>query len=62
MTNYEKLRERPDETIDEVAVGMLVARITEDMDRKFFRTPKAKDYYILLYKAIKYWLNSEVEE
>lgn len=62
MTNYEKLRERPDETIDEVAVGMLIERIKDDVSRKAFNTNCVYDVYIGLFKSMKYWPNSEVEE
>ena len=62
MTNYEKLRERPDETIDEVAVGMLIERIKDDVSRKAFNTNCVYDVYIELFKSMKEWLNSEVEE
>ena len=62
MTNFEKLRERPDETIDEVAVRMLIERIKDDVSRKAFNTNCVYGVYPGLFKSVKDWLNSEVEE
>ena len=62
MTNYEKLRERPDETIDEVAVGMLIERIKDDVNMKMFNTNCVYGVYPEMFKSMKDWLNSEVEE
>ena len=62
MTNYEKLKTRGDESLDEMAVKMLLSRIDEDVDKKFFNTFRAHNSYFELYKSMKDWLNSEVEE
>ena len=62
MTNYEKLRERPDETIDEVAVGMLIERIKDDVSRKAFNTNCVYGVYPGVFKSMKEWLGSEVGE
>ena len=62
MTNYEKLRERPDETIDEVAVGMLIERIKDDVSMKTFNTNCVYGVYPEMFKSMKDWLNSEVEK
>lgn len=60
MTNLEKLGYSKGETVDEVAVGMLLEQIKDDVwqDRFGIMFPK----YIGLYKSMKEWLESEVEE
>ena len=62
MINYEKMRTQQDETLDEMAVKMLLSQIDEDVDKNFFKTFKLYDSYFGLYKSMKDWLNSEVEE
>lgn len=62
MTNLEKLGYSKDETVDEVAVGMLLERIKDDVDRKLFKTNWIHNPYIGLHKSMKKWLESEVEE
>lgn len=62
MTNLEKLGYSKDETVDEVAVGMLLERIKDDVDRKLFKTNCIYNPYIELYKSMKAWLESEAEE
>ena len=62
MTNLEKFGYSKDETVDEVAVGMLLERIKDDVDRKLFKTNWIHNPYIGLYKSMKKWLESEVEE
>lgn len=62
MINYEKMRTQQDETLDETAVKMLLSQIDEDVDKNFFKTFKLYDSYFELYKSMKDWLNSEVEE
>ena len=62
MTNLEKLGYSKDETVDEVAVGMLLERIKDDLDRNLFKTNWIYNPYIELYKSMKEWLESEVEE
>ena len=46
--------------VDIVAVKMLLGRIQEDYDRGLFE--QNYEQYLPLYKAMKDWLNSEVEE
>lgn len=61
MTNHEKLNSlMGSEPIDERAVGMLLGRIQKDYDRDLFE--QNYDRYLPLYKSMKEWLNSEVEE
>lgn len=62
MTNLEKLGYSKDETVDEVAVGMLVGRIKDDVDKKRFNTNFVYGVYVGLYKSMKEWLESEAEE
>ena len=62
MTNLEKLGYSKDETVDEVAVGMLLERIKDDVDRKLFKTNWIYNPYIEMYKSMKKWLESEAEE
>ena len=62
MTNLEKLGYSKDETVDEIAVGMLLERIKDDVDRKLFKTNWIYNLYIGLYKSTKKWLESEEEE
>lgn len=38
MTNLEKLGYSKNDHVDEVAVGMLLERIRDDVDRKIFKT------------------------
>ena len=62
MTNYEKLKTRGNESLDEMAVKMLLSRINEDVDKKFFKTFRIHNSHFELYKSMKKWLESEVEE
>lgn len=62
MTNYEKLKTRGNESLDEMAVKMLLSRINEDVDKKFFKTFRIHNSYFELYKSMKKWLESEAEE
>lgn len=60
MTNLEKLGYSKDETLDEVAVDMLLERVRDDIERDRFNI--AFPQYVGLYKSMKEWLESEVEE
>ena len=60
MTNFEKLGYSKDETADEIAVGMLLERIRDDVEKNRFDAVFAQ--YVGLYKSMKKWLESEVEE
>ena len=62
MTKKEKLSEITGDTdpVDIAAVKMLLGRIQEDYDRDLFE--QNYDQYLPLYKSMKDWLNSEVEE
>lgn len=60
MTNLEKLGYSKDETADEIAVGMLLERVRDDVERDRFDI--AFPQYVGLYKSMKEWLESEVEE
>lgn len=60
MTNLEKLGYSKDETVDEVAVGMLLERVRDDVERERFDIGFPQ--YIGLYKSMKEWLESEAEE
>lgn len=60
MTNLEKLGYSKDETVDEIAVGMLLERVRDDVERDRFDI--AFSQYAGLYKSMKKWLESEVEE
>lgn len=60
MTNLEKLGYSKDETADEVAVGMILERVRDDVERDRFDI--AFPQYVGLYKSMKEWLESEVEE
>lgn len=62
MTNLEKLGYSKDETVDEVAVGMLLEQIRDDVNRKVFKTNWIYNPYIEMYKYMKEWLESEAEE
>ena len=61
-TNHEKLSKITGSTdpVDVAAVKMLLGRIQEDYDRDLFG--QSYEQYLPLYKAMKDWLNSEVEE
>ena len=61
-TNHEKLSKITGGTdpVDVAAVKMLLGRIQEDYDRDLFG--QNYEQYLPLYKAMKDWLNSEVEE
>ena len=48
------------ETVDEVAVGMLLERVGDDVERERFDI--AFPQYVGLYKSMKEWLESEAEE
>ena len=60
MTNLEKLGYSSGETVDEVAVDMLLEHVRDDVERDRFDI--AFPQYVGLYKSMKDWLNSEVEE
>lgn len=60
MTNLEKLGYSKDDTVDEIAVGMLLERVRDDIERELFDI--AFPQYVGLYKSMKKWLESEVEE
>lgn len=60
MTNLEKLGYSKDENVDEIAVGMLLERIRDDVERECFDI--AFPQYVGLYKSMKKWLESEAEE
>ena len=60
MTNFERLAYSKEVPVDEVAVGMLLERIRDDVGRSRFDI--AFPRYIELYKSMKEWLESEVEE
>lgn len=62
MTNLEKFTYSKNDPVEEVAVGMLLERIRDDVDRKIFKTNWIHNPYIGLYKSMKKWLESEVEE
>ena len=61
-TNYVKLSKITGDTdpVDVTAVKMLLGRIWEDYDRDLFE--QNYEQYLPLYKSMKDWLNSEVEE
>lgn len=61
-TNHEKLSKITGDTdpVDIAAVKMLLGKIQEDYGRDLFE--QNYDQYLPLYKAMKDWLNSEVEE
>lgn len=60
MTNLEKLGYSKDEAVDEVAVGMLLEQVKEDVWKDRFGIAFQK--YIGLYKSMKEWLESEAKE
>lgn len=60
MTNLEKLTYSKNDPVDEVAVGMLLERVRDDVERECFDI--AFPQYARLYKSMKKWLESEVEE
>lgn len=60
MTNFEKLGYSKDETADGIAVGMLLERIRDDVEKNRFDAVFAQ--YVGLYKSMKEWLESEAEE
>lgn len=60
MTNLEKLGYSKDETVDEIAVGMLLERVRDDVERERFDIAFLQ--YAGLYKSMKEWLKSEAEE
>ena len=62
MTNLEKLGYSENESVDEIAVGMLIERVKDDVSRKIFNTNCAYGVYPRLFKSMKEWLESEVEE
>lgn len=62
MTNLEKLGYSKGETVDEVAVGMLIEQIKDDVSRKAFNTNCVYGVYPKVFKSMKDWLGSEVEE
>lgn len=60
MTNLEKLGYSSVETVDEIAVGMLLERVRDDVERDRFDI--AFPQYVGLYNSMKKWLESGVEE
>lgn len=62
MTKKEKLSKITGDTapVDIAAVKMLLGRIQEDYNRDLFE--QNYEQYLPLYKSMKSWLNSEVEE
>lgn len=62
MKNYEKLKLKTNMSVDEIAVGMLIERIKEDVDLGIFQTFPGSVGYIGIYNQMKDWLNSEVKE
>lgn len=62
MTNYEMLKTRGNASLDEMAVKMLLSRIDNDVDKRLFNTFRVHNSYFELYKSMKKWLESEVEE
>ena len=48
------------EPIDEQAVGMLISHISQDIRNSYLESHV--EYYVGLYRSMKDWLNSEVEE
>lgn len=60
MTNLVKLGYSENDNADEIAVGMLLGRIKDDIERERFDMEFSQ--YEGLYKAMKEWLLSEVEE
>lgn len=61
-TNHEELSQITGDTdsVDVVAVKMMLGRILEDYDRDLFEQNYKQ--YLSLYRSMKDWLNSEVEE
>lgn len=62
MTNKEKLSKITGDTdpVDITAVKMLLGRIQDDYERDLFEQNYRQ--YLSLYRSMKDWLNSEVEE
>lgn len=62
MTNKEKLSKitGEEDSVDIVAVKMLLTEIQKDYDSDLFEQNYEK--YLSLYRSMKDWLNSEVEE
>lgn len=60
MTNLEKLTYSKNDPVDEAAVGMLLERVRDDVEGDRF--DMAFPQYVGLYKSMKEWLESEVEE
>ena len=61
MTNLEKLNSLMGaEPIDEQAVGMLLNHISREIGSSWIESHV--EYYVGLYRSMKDWLNSEVEE
>lgn len=60
VTNLEKLTYSKNDPVDEVAVGMLLERVRDDVEGDRF--DMAFPQYVGLYKSMKEWLESEVEE
>lgn len=62
MTNKEKLSKMTGDTdpVDIAAVKMLLGKIQEDYERNLFE--QKYEQYLFLYRSMKNWLNSEVEE
>lgn len=62
MTNKEKLSKITEDIdpVDIAAVKILLTRIQEDYDRDLFEQNYGQ--YLPLYRSMKDWLNSEVEE
>lgn len=60
MRNLEKLGYSENAPVEEIAVGMLIERIRDDVDRDRFYANFPQ--YIGLYKSMKEWLESEAEK
>ena len=62
MTNKEKLSKTTGDTdpVDIAAVKMLLGRMQDDYERDLFEQNYGQ--YLYLYRSMKDWLNSEVEE
>ena len=61
MRNFEKMNSLMGaEPIDEQAVGMLLNRISQEIGSSWIESHV--EHYIGLYRSMKDWLNSEVEE
>ena len=61
MKNFERMDSLINvEPIDEQAVGMLLTHISREIGSSWIESHV--EYYVGLYKSMKDWMNSEVEE